>query len=49
MLKRILDYIRAWSRGEDAELHIDETLHVSWWEVGAIAIIIGLVLFIICK
>lgn len=49
MLKQIWGYLKAWSRGEDAELHIDKTWHFSWWEVGAIVVIIGLLIWRIWK
>jgi len=45
MLKQILSYIKAWISGEEAELNIDKTWSLAWWEVGAILIIICLIIW----
>lgn len=49
MIKQVFGYLRAWIRGEDAELHIDKTWHLSWLELAAIVVIIGLVIYWIWK
>lgn len=49
MIKEILTYLKAWVKGDDAELNIDETWHFSWWELVPIIMIISLVVFWIWK
>ena len=45
MIKQILGYLKAWARGDDAELHIDKTWSFTWWEAGAMLVIVGLVVY----
>jgi hypothetical protein len=47
MIKRIVEFVRAYIRGDEATLKGEIVL--SWWEVGAILIIIGLVIYLICR
>jgi hypothetical protein len=49
MVKEIFNYVRCWLKGEPAELTIAGEIEVGWWEVGAILIIIGLIIYWICR
>jgi len=49
MIKQILGYLKAWINNEDAELHIDKEWSFTWFEVAAILVIIGLVVYLICR
>lgn len=49
MINQIIGYLKAWIKGEDAELHVDKTWHFAWWELGAIFVIIGLIAYWIWK
>lgn len=49
MFNQLLGYLRAWVRGENAELHIDATLHFSWAEIVIITGIIGFVVYLFCR
>lgn len=49
MVKEIFHYVRAWVKGEPAELNLEGEIEVAWWEAGAILIIIGLVIYLICR
>ena len=45
----MLGYLKAWINGDEAELNIDETWHFGWAEVAAIAVIIGLIIYLVCR
>jgi hypothetical protein len=45
MFKQFFGYLKAWIRGEEAELHIDKTWHFAWWELIPILGIIGLIIY----
>ncbi|HTK19811.1 MAG TPA: hypothetical protein VL442_09875 [Mucilaginibacter sp.] len=45
MIRRFIKFIQAWYRGEDQELEI----RFSWWDLGAIVVIIGLLVWIRLK
>ncbi len=42
MIKQIINFLKAYANGEQADL--DLTIQFTWWEVGAILIIIGLII-----
>lgn len=48
-MNQFIGFLKAWIRGEGAELHIDKTLHFGWGEVGAILIIFSLVILMIAR
>lgn len=45
MINQLIGYLKAWIKGEDAELHIDKEWSFTWWELGAILVIIGLIVY----
>jgi len=49
MIKQIVAYLSAWVRGEDAELHIDTIIHISWAELAIIMGVIGYLIYHICR
>lgn len=49
MIKELIEYLKAWISGEETELHIDKTWTFRWWEVAAIIVIVGLVIYLIWK
>lgn len=49
MINQLLGYLGAWMRGENAELHIDTTVHFSWQEVAVISCIIGFIVYLIAR
>jgi hypothetical protein len=42
MFKKIRSYFKAWINGD--EVTIDGSVEFTWWEVGAIVVIIGLLI-----
>jgi len=48
-MNQLFAYLKAWFRGEDAELHVDKTWHFGWGEVIAITVIIGLIIYLIWR
>lgn len=49
MLKQIWGYLLAWVNGEDAELHIDKTWHLSWLDAAFIVAVITAIVWWIWK
>lgn len=45
MLRKIVNYLKAWLKGEDADLKIDVTWTFAWWEVFMILSIMLALLF----
>jgi hypothetical protein len=43
MIKQVINFIKAYSKGEEADLHL--VFEFTWWEVAAILIIIGLIIW----
>lgn len=43
MIKQIIDFIKAYSRGDEANLNL--VFEFTWWEVAAIVVIIGLLIW----
>jgi hypothetical protein len=48
MIKEIIEFLKAWVKGDDAELNIEKEWSYTWWEVAAILFIIGLIIYWIC-
>jgi len=47
MIKQLVAFIKAYIRCDAAELKF--AVELSWWEVAAILVIIGLVIYLICR
>lgn len=47
MLKNFIRFLRSYARGDAINVEVD--VEVPWWKVIAILVIIGLIIYIICK
>jgi hypothetical protein len=45
MVKEIIHFVKAWLKGEPAELTLKGEIEFTWWEVAAILIVIGLIIW----
>jgi len=48
-MNQFICILRAWIRGEEAELHIDKIFHFGWLEVGAMLVTFSLILVILLR
>ncbi|EDM35214.1 hypothetical protein PBAL39_17071 [Pedobacter sp. BAL39] len=49
MIKELIGYVKAWIKGEEAELHVDKTWSFGWWEIIPLVAIVGLIIYWICR
>lgn len=47
MIRQLINFFRAYIKGDEAELHL--TAEFTWWEVGAIIVIAGLFIYLLCR